>query len=350
MAKITFSTLLVALTLTGALLAPATAQIRLETIQYKNGRMVTGEIIAVKKNKIVLARKLAKGSIREQIPFDRIEPSSLYTNLVSALRPLDRSAHKRIADAAYAASLFATAKRHYLKSAINSKVPSPVLAERIAQCEAKDIEKILARSTNELMKEHFKMSRRLALLAMKRYPTHPKSKTIPAQLTRINRRLESARKRDVALARTRKEKSNWEAAEKLLAKLDGMIIKAQNYEVKSLRSSSKLRRVRGYVELGLRELVRADKDLWRLRQSKLIPGDLKGRLNAIDEQVITMQIRLRLHVASMYSIRGSFGNALSWANEALSFDPTDKSALAARARIETSAAAASSRGGGGFFH
>jgi hypothetical protein len=319
-------------------------QVRLETIRYKTGRTVTGEIIEVKESRFLLARKVGKGSIREQIPFDRILPASLYSNLVSALKPLDRRAHKRIGDAAYAAELFPTAKRHYIKSATDPKKLSPFLVDLVAKCEAQDIKKLLFRSTEEMLKEKFKMSRKLALLAMKRYPSHEAAKAIPDHLERIKRRYVSARARDKAVAKTRKEQSEWIVAEAALDKLDGYITKAKRFEVKALRASTKMRRAKNYVELGLRELVRADKQLLRQRQSKLIPVPLKQRLITIDDEVLAMHIRLRLHIASLYSVRGSFGTALSWANDALSFDPTDPTALAARARIETSAAAASSRG------
>lgn len=322
----------------------AHGQVRLETVRFKTGRTVTGEILEVTDSSFLLARKIGKGSIREKVLFSRLVPASLYSNLVSALKPLDARAHKRIGDAAFAAELFSTAKRHYIKSATDPKALSPFLADLVSKCEAKDIEKLLERSTDEMSKEHFKMSRRLALLAMKRYPRHAAAKAIPDHLERIKKRYVSAQLRDKALAKTKKEKSEWTAAESSLDKLDAYVTKARKYEVKSLRTSTKLRRAKGYVELGLRELVRADKQLSRLRQSKVIPSALKPRMQTIDDAVVTMHIRLRLHVASLYSVRGSFGTALSWANEALSFDPTDDSALAARARIETSAAAASSRG------
>ncbi len=339
------------LVLLGTLLAftanTGKSQIRLERVQYKSGRVVSGEILEVKKKHIVLARKIGMGSIREKIPFDRIEPVSLYTCLVSALSPLDKQAHMRIGEAAFAAELYPTAKRHFLKSATDPKKPTAPLRKRIEECESRDIAKLLKRSMAELSKEHFKMARRIALMAMKRYPDHVEARVIPTQLDRIKRRFQSARKRDAALATTKRQKAMWDAAEKSLLGLDAYLVKAEKYEIKSLRSSKKLRRSKGYIDLGLRELVRADKNLWRLKQSGSIPAGLKDRLIAADDTIITMQIRLRLHLASLYSVRGSYGTALSWANDALSFDPTDKSALDARARIETSAAAASARGGFG---
>ena len=220
----------------------AHGQKRYETIQLKTGRTVTGEILEVKPKSIVLLRRLSKGSIKEELPFSRLQPGSLYTALVSALRPLDREAHRRIGDAAYLAGLYATAKRHYKKSSTDEKALTPKLQELVAQCETKDLEKLLKRSTDELVKEKFKRARDLALLAMKRYPAHPQTKTIPEHLQRIKRRHDAARRRDAAMAKTRKEKAAWDAAEKTLGKLEQRIKKAETYESKSLRSTSRLRR------------------------------------------------------------------------------------------------------------
>ena len=73
-------------------------------------------------------------------------------------------------------------------------------------------------------------------------------------------------------------------------------------------------------------------------------GLLKWLLRKIEEDIIAMNIRLRLHVASLYTVRGSYGSALAYVNAALSYDPSDERALAARARIEEASAVSGVRG------
>jgi hypothetical protein len=95
----------------------------------------------------------------------------------------------------------------------------------------------------------------------------------------------------------------------------------------------------------MRYLQTAEKLTAKLRKSQKLPQGLMGRLREIEDRSTDMSIRLRLHLASLYSMRGSFGSAYAYVNAALAIDPTDKQALAARSRIEENSAAASVRYG-----
>ncbi len=337
------TTIILILVLGGLAAAPAAAQLRFETFELSNGRRVTGEVLEVRDDAFLVLRKLGKGSLREEIAFTAIEPGSLYAVLVSALSPLDRGSHRRIADVAFEAGLFPTARRHYLASLPEEATPLGELAERIALCDRNDIDRLLERAGDELDKENFKAARRLAMLVMRRYPDREEAHAIPARLEEINRRYEAARRRDLALERSRRERSFYAKAEKHLALLENGLAGAEAQERLALRSSDRFRSSLGRFERGLRLLDRVEKESVELRRSGILPTELGARLTEIDEHIIALQIRLRLHVASLYTVRGSFGTALAWTNEALAYDPTDQQALESRGRIEQAAAAASAR-------
>ncbi|MCB9832785.1 MAG: hypothetical protein H6807_09945 [Planctomycetes bacterium] len=331
------------LLLAGSFAIGASAQTRHETLEFKSGRRLSGDVIEVEDEAFLIERRIGKGVAREKVAFADLEPGSLYAVMVSALSPLDRESHRRIADVAFGAELYPTARRHYLASVPAESTPLGSLAERIRDCEARDIARLIGRAEEELDKENFEAARRQALLVMRRYPEREEAATIPARLEEINRRYEAARRRDLALERSRRERSVYEKAEKELDKLVGGLAAAENHERLALRGSDHFRNSLGRFERGLKQLDLVEREVVELRQSSILPPELRARLNQIENDLIALQIRLRLHVASLYTVRGSFGTALAWTNEALAYDPTDGQALESRGRIEQAAAAASAR-------
>ena len=61
-------------------------------------------------------------------------------------------------------------------------------------------------------------------------------------------------------------------------------------------------------------------------------------LDGYKKMVTDRMVELHLHLASVYTTRSSYNNALTEANKALALDPDSASAQAARARIEQAAA------------
>jgi hypothetical protein len=323
--------------------ATAGAQAAHETIALVDGSTVTGELISVDDQSLTMSRRVGSGTAKQILPFDRIDPEALYGIIYRTLTPLEGADHLRMAEVASKAGLYGAAARHFDEYAKFVGGATPDLEAKIKDAQAKDIAVLMERSRTELGHELFGTARKLALETMRRYPAHPAIEPIPTYLEEVTAAAMEAQRRDAALASTRRAKAEWERGERALTEVDRWLRKAKEAEQAALSDSSRVQNVKDQVDNGLkflRNAVAATKDL---RQSRLLPSGLRGNLAKMDEEVITMQIRLRLHLASSYTVRGSYGTALTYVNQALAYDPTDAQALAARARIEEAAASASRR-------
>jgi len=335
--------MLLTLTISLILASVLQAQLRLETLVLKVGGTVTGEIIDVSDSAFVVARKVGKSAIKQTIKFSQVSPNSMYASLVSVLSPLDRTDHDRVARLSFDAGLHAIARRHWLATLPEGKAATGDVLENINRCVAKDIEQLLKRSRKALKLEQFSRARRLAMTAMRRYAKHDAVKNMPAYLNSITKSYESARRRNAAIARSARAKRAWERGERYIQDVSNWVEKALHAESKGLKATERFRVARSRLDTATKYLRSAEKQASKLRQSSKIPRELWPQLAKIEEDIVALQVRMRLHVASLYTVRGSYGTALAYVNTALSYDPSNEQALAARARIEEAAAVSSVR-------
>jgi len=319
------------------------AQSNHEVLHLTNGTVVSGDVLSIDNNQVVLARKIGEGSMKQNIKFDKISANSLYALLVHRLAPLDAEKHVLIGETAMAAGLYQVATRHFRTAGKLGGGITELLSGFIDNCIEKDSENLMSRSRKALSQEHFSQARKLALLLMRRYPNRTIAMGIPGHLDDIGKLREAAQKRQEALSRSRRDRVAWQMGERALARTSAWIVKARKAETNGLRSSSQFRVARTEFENGIRHLRNAENDTARIRKTRALPPGLRGELVKLEESVVAMHIRIRLHLASLYSVRGSYASALSTVNAALAYDPTNEQATAARGRIEQSAAAASVR-------
>lgn len=322
------------------------AQLGNETVLMNDGSIVSGEILTIADSSLVLGRRMGEGSARQVIDFKKIHPEALYGIIHRALSPLEGADHMRIGDVAYGAGLFDAAARHYKNYGKTIGTPTTELMKKILDAETKDVESILARSRDDLDRELFADARRLALEAMRRYPEHDLTKTIPTYLAEITEAAKVAHERDIALLANKKAKAAWEAGEKELAGITRTLAKAKAAEQDALKATEHFTTSRDHLDNALRHLRSSEGELKGMRQSKKMPLGLRPSLAKLEEETRALEIRIRLHLASLYTLRGSYGTAMNYVNAALAFDPTDAQALAARARIEEASAVSSSRWNG----
>ena len=315
-------------------------------VRLRSGAIVSGRIVAITDDdKVIMERKRGGGMIRHRLPFRRIDAPALHAVLSTALSPLDERDHRRIADVAFTNELFATAARHYAKTAPEGRLAGDVL-RKIQTCHDRDVTNLMRKSRTKLEKEDFFAARRLAMHIMRRHRGHETTKKIPAYLEEISRRYEDAKRRDRALANTRRARAMFRKKEAEIAKANRWLDKAESAERQALRASSSYRRARQHIDAGLRFARNANDATIALRQDSRVPMALRPKVIDVERTTIDTAIRLHLHLASLLTVRGSFGTALSEVNYALAIDPTNKSALDARARVEQASAAASGRGFG----
>lgn len=333
----------IALLLSLAFLPAARAQDdanRVETLQLRDGRLLTGRV-EVRDDDVVLTQSVGGGEANHVLAHDRLEPSSLYGLMSSHLAPHDEKDEVRLGELALEAGLFATAARHFRDSATDPKHISDELFARIDGAEKRDFASLIERSEAALKREDFRRARQIALLAVKRYADRPEIAAAEKQLETISRRMEDASRRRETLARSKRELAEWQKAEKKVLIVADQLDEARADERRALAGTEHFSRARDRFEFALRHLDSAARSAEKLREDQDLPRDLRDELAVLEDAIVTMQIRLRLHVASLYTVRGSYSSAVAYVNQALAFDPTDEGALAARARIEQAAAAAS---------
>lgn len=313
---------------------------RTEVLHLKDGRVLTGPL-RVEKERVVITRKIGAGQVTERYPFSRVEPHTLYGLVVASLQPLNAADHRRIADLAFDTKLFATAARHYRHAATDKENVPTELMTRIELSEKKDVEHILTEARADLGREDFRRARRRTLSALRRYGERPEVSLITAQLDQISKKSAAAKRRREALARTEAARKTWERHARQLAGVEKELGKAQQLESRALSAGGGLRQSKRRYDLAIRYLDRADRSLAKLRKVRGLANELVDRAGRAEDTLVTMHIRLRLHLASLYSVRGSYGSAIGYTNQALAYDPTDQGALDARSKIEQAAAAAS---------
>lgn len=123
---------------------------------------------------------------------------------------------------------------------------------------------------------------------------------------------------------------------------DSMLQKIQKGLANSSKTSSAKRLYEGAFSDGqraLRDIDKAEKKLGRAE----VGATLDGYREVITEHMVDAQ----LHIASLYTTRSSFQQALAAVNKALSIDSGNKRALSTRARIENAAATSGWWGGRG---
>ncbi len=103
---------------------------------------------------------------------------------------------------------------------------------------------------------------------------------------------------------------------------------------RGLRSTRSLASARKFFLAALRQQARAERAIDELRKrddlGRLLPVDARTAIRNVRNETI----RIRLHIAHLYTSRQNYNRALRWVNGALAMDRDHKAALEARARIE----------------
>jgi hypothetical protein len=314
--------LLARLVLFLALAAPALAS---EHIKLKSGKILRGRATAYDAQTKVLSFRTDDGQ-EAQYPLDQLDQRSVY--LVNAgLIPKDNGRGQlQLANFARDAGLYAHARRHYGYAAKADPALEAEVDRELALGRKLAADFCLKNAQEALTRSDIKGVEKWATTLIEKLPDEPQADQAAALLEqhylaeRNARDDQAEREHDELLQKDLKQGK--ERYDRMLARTkDGLTAK----------NSSKSKGLwEGAIDDGefvLRELDRLEKKY--ADDQRVQEGVAKYRKLTIDQMV-----DLHLHLASHYTIKSSYKDALKETNRALALDPRNSQALSQRARIE----------------
>jgi tetratricopeptide (TPR) repeat protein len=316
-----------------SVLALAASASAADYVKLKDGKLVKGEAVSYDEPTQTLNFKMEDGTTKG-FKLDDLDKRSVYLVNHSKVPKDDAAKQIRLANLARDAELFAHAMRHYgyAEKADPSKKPQ-IEAERAT------LRKLAAaygmRMAQEAQSKGDKAGAEKWLLKIvEKVPNEPQAKEAAAIL-------------EQSYAKTRGEKeakAESQASEQLKKDLqpgrknyDDMVRKTQEGLTASTAGSKATSSWDSALSDGQRALDLLDRLIKKYTDPKT-----RETLQGYRVVVTTQMVELHLHLASSYTTRSSYNDALAEVNKALALDPKNAECLATRARIEQ---AASERGG-----
>ena len=309
-----------------ALALPAAAQN--DFVKLKDGKFIKGEAISYDEPTQTLNFKMEDGTSRG-FKLDELDKRSVYLVNQSKVPKNDATKQIRLANLARDAELFAHAMRHYAYAEKADPARKPEIDKERAT-----LRQLAAaygmRMANEARSKGDKAGAEKWLMKIvEKVPDEPQAKEASAILEQT-----------YAQARGEKEaKAQSQASEQLKKDLqpgkknyDDMVRKTQEGLTASTSGSKATNSWDSALSDGQRAL-----DLLERLMKKYPDPKTKETLEGYRGVVTGQMVELHLHLASSYTTRSSYNDALAEVNKGLALDPKNQECLAARARIEQAA-------------
>ena len=325
--------------------AVANAQAGVRSYQLKDGTVIRAEINRLdrEQKRVEYTFYAGGGSGRSTRSLLEFAPQSQFTMLRATLADDDIEGRVQLASLAVEHGLIAAAQREMLKiKAVAADMEfAPELEERIMDEAVNALDGLLRRLLDEgNMKDanfilHEIMSGRRITEAQK------------AQFTRLvqnkSRQVEEAAARDRATARTARLSAE---RERQLKPLQDRLQRGNSLEQRALQNLSNQSQARSAYNGAVRDFDYVIQAAERLSDRHSDDSDFTSELASLSRQAEDDKISSLLSLASIYTTRGSFNDAMGSVGQVLAMDRENRQALNMRARIEI--AANSNSGIGGF--
>jgi len=325
--------LLLRTTLSLASLLALAASASADYVKLKDGKPVKGEAISFDEPTQTLNFKLEDGTTRG-FKLDELDKRSVYLVNHSKVPKDDAGKQIRLANLARDAELFAHAMRHYgyAEKADPSKKPE-IDAER-AKLRQLAAAYGMKQAQEAIAKKDIPGAEKWLTKVVEKVPDEPQAKEAAAILERYYSKTRAEKETKAVAQASEQLKKDLQPGKK---NYDDMVQKTQEGLTQSTTGSKSL----GAWESALGEGKQCLDLLTRL-EKKYPDPQTRETLGGYRAIVVNQMIEVHLHLASAYTTRSSYNDAMAQANKALALDPQNAAALSARARIEQ---AASERGG-----
>jgi hypothetical protein len=306
------------------LLAAVPASAQDEYIKLKSGKVLKGRATAYDSDRKVLSFRSADGQ-EGTYPLDQLDERSVYLVHASLVPKDSGRGQLQLANFARDAKLYKHAARRYGYALEADPTLAVEVEKERARTRREAADYCLENAREAQSKGKSKEAEEWLTTLLQKLPDEPQA----AEAARILEQNYTAERnaRDDQLEQEHAEliKSDLEQAKE---RYDRMFKRTQDgLTARSAKSVSLWEGALDDGEFCLKELAQAEKKYGD--DARVQDGAAKYRQLIADQMV-----EIHLHLASHYTMKSSYDNAMKEANAALAIDPKSQAALAQRARIE----------------
>ncbi len=312
------------LAIMAALAASSAAQ---ENIKLKSGTVVNGRATAYDPKNEVLSFRTADGQDKKYTMAE-LDGRSVYLVYSSVVPQENAKGQLQLANFARDAGLYQHAARRYGYAEKDPSLKADVEAARVV-LRQRAADSCMTNAKAAQAKGDAKEAQKWLSLILEKLPNEPQA-TEAAAMVQVDYARE-ANARDDAL-----EKDHAELLQSDLKKGK----KAYDTMIERTRDGLTARNASASANLWKNALSEGDVVLKELdRLAKKYPDDAKVQDGAKKYRQLTIEqmVEVHMHMASQYTARSSFNEAMKEVNAALALSPQNEQVLAQRARIEQSA-------------
>lgn len=307
------------------LCSPCLAQ---DVIKVKSLGTLRGQVTAYDNTTRILTFVTEDGRTHE-IHADQLDRGSAYRMAKTKAEKTDGMGQLKVGNFARDIELYAHAVRHYGYAVEADPSLEQAVEGELTILRREAAEYCMRLAEEATRKGDEKEAEKWLTILVDKLPNEPAAARARAMLEQVYAKNHAAKDDHL-------EQGNEELLENQLRTgkkyYDSMLEKIRKGLVNSSKTSTAKRMYEGAWSDGqraMREIDKAEKKLGRAEVGEV----LDGYREVITEHMVDTQ----LHVASLYTTRSSYQQALAAVNKALSIDSGNRRALAARARIETAA-------------
>lgn len=298
-------------------------------VKLKNGTPIKGEATKYDEATNSLEFKLEDGSTRT-FKMDELDGRSVYLVNHSRVPKDDATKQIRLANLARDVGLYAHAVRHYEYAAKADPSKKPEIEREVAVLKTKAATWAMQQVRNAQAKGDKAEAEKWLLKMVEKVPDTPEGKEAAAMLDQTYAEARAKRESDAEAKATQSMKDDLQTGKKLY---DNMVSKTQKGLTAKGSGGQAINSFESAVQDGgrvLKELDKADKKYTDAAAQETLAGYRKV--------VVDQLIETRLHLASAFTVRSSYNDALEQVNQALALDPKNEQAQSARVRVEQAAA------------
>lgn len=310
-----------AIVLAAALVRPADAQ--LKSLTMKDGSEV--RVVILEDDGTTL--KVRKGTKKFEIAYAELSLPSVYMLKADRTPKRDGKAQLALADWAVEQGLFQRAREHYFKAVdadgdLKEKAIAGYRRADQAQCKALlDLAKQAHEKKDEQTEE------KVLSHLMTTFPGSPEAAEADKMLEQLQLRGETKSVLD------RLDNDARKVAERAKVHYD----KAVEANKRGLRNTRRESQSAPRFEGALKHLATCSKLIKRIGEEYQQDDKVVARIKKVNGMIRDTEIQVLLNLGHVYTARQNFIKAQGYVGKALSIDPKNKDALAARGRIELAA-------------
>jgi tetratricopeptide (TPR) repeat protein len=307
------------------LAAPAIAQ---EYVKMKDGTLVKGDATAYDEATETLTFRMENGSERG-FKLSELDLRSVYLVNRSRVPKDDFDRQLRIGKLACEVGLYAHAMRHFDQALKADPARGAEADAAVAELKRAAATYGMQMAKDAVSKGDLREAETWLVKLTEKLPDEPEGVQAQQMLDQYYARNRREREAKVLAQASAAQQKSLEVAK---GHYDKMIEKTQ----KGLTTKSSGNASVASWQSALKDGGRALKALAAIDTGG---GDAvsSDQLDGYRRMVVDQMVEIHLHLASLWTVRSSYNQALSETNQALALDPTSESALAARARIERAA-------------